>query len=360
MDYRNIQKTIYKVSDFLSFQRNKSLVLSPSFQRRPVWLKPAKSYLIDTVVQGLPIPIIFLREQTNIQTLEPIREVVDGQQRLRTLISYIDPILLKDFDPKKDEFVVSKSHNSEIAGKKYPDLDPRIRLRILNYQFSVHILPSDTDDREVLQIFARMNSTGVKLNPQEIRNAKYFGLFKKVCYELAYEQLNRWRKWNIFTENNMARMDEVEETSDLIRIMIEGLKGRSQTAINRLYDRYEDNFDCVEEVKKKFRIVMDKIDDIFGENLDTSEFSRKALFNTLFAVFYDELFRLNSPLTMKKHGDISKSKMKHTLLVASERIKQKKIHEDLLKVLRGATGNLESRKIRFEFVKSILNNAKAS
>ena len=56
-------KTTYKVSDFLSWQRSKTLELRPSFQRRPVWQPGAKSYLLDTIIRGLPIPIIFLREQ---------------------------------------------------------------------------------------------------------------------------------------------------------------------------------------------------------------------------------------------------------------------------------------------------------
>ena len=86
----DISKTNYKVSDFLTWQKAGSLILSPSFQRRPVWESGAKSYLIDTVVRGLPMPIIFLREQkSNLTTFEPKREVVDGQQRIRTLVSHI-------------------------------------------------------------------------------------------------------------------------------------------------------------------------------------------------------------------------------------------------------------------------------
>ena len=53
------QKTIFKVSGFLSWQRNNSLLLSPQFQRNSVWKSGTKSYLIDTVVRGFPIPIIF-------------------------------------------------------------------------------------------------------------------------------------------------------------------------------------------------------------------------------------------------------------------------------------------------------------
>src|SRR5262249_53111899 len=105
----------------------------------------------------------------------------------------IEPELLKDFDPNRDSFVVSKTHNKSIAGRTFRQLSPDIRKHILNYDFSVHVLPSDTDDRQVLQIFARMNATGVKLNEQELRNAEFYGAFKTLAYDLAYEQLNRWR-----------------------------------------------------------------------------------------------------------------------------------------------------------------------
>jgi hypothetical protein len=185
----NITKTVYKVGDFLSWQRAKFLVLSPSFQRRSVWPAAAKSFFIDTIARGHPIPIVFLREQTNLDTLEPFREVVDGQQRLRTLLTYIEPESLRDYDAERDAFEVKKTHNSELAGKTFKHLPADIRRRILGYEFSVHVLPSDTDDREVLQIFARMNATGVKLNDQELRNARFYGEFKKTSYSLAYEQL---------------------------------------------------------------------------------------------------------------------------------------------------------------------------
>jgi uncharacterized protein with ParB-like and HNH nuclease domain len=275
----NIGKTVYKVSDFLSWQRNNSLVLSPSFQRRSVWPIAAKSFFIDTVVRGLPIPIIFLREQIDLKTLEPIREVVDGQQRLRTLISFIEPHLLKDFDLERDSFVVKKAHNPNIAGKTFPHLSPSIRRQLLNYDFSVHVLPSDTDDREVLQIFARMNATGIELNAQELRNGRYYGVFKTLAYNLAYEQLNRWRMWKIFSENDIARMAEVEETSDLMLLILEGLHGKSQGALDRIYAKYEEDFPQATVLARRFRMVMDKIEETLGPQIQFSAFSRKTFFH---------------------------------------------------------------------------------
>ena len=81
-----IQKTFYKVSDFISWQKSVPFNSCPAFQRRSVWKPGAKSYLIDTIVRGFPIPIIFLRDRrTNINDFEAFREVIDGRQRLRRL-----------------------------------------------------------------------------------------------------------------------------------------------------------------------------------------------------------------------------------------------------------------------------------
>ncbi|MBK7393023.1 MAG: DUF262 domain-containing protein [Chloracidobacterium sp.] len=256
----------------MSWQRSKSLRLSPSFQRRQVWPKPAKSLLIDTVVRGIPMPIVFLREQMDLELLEPIREVVDGQQRLRTMISFIEPALLEDYNPDRDAFVVTKQHNPELAGKSFSQLPAAIRKQILNYDFSVHILSSDTEDREVLQIFARMNSTGVKLNKQELRNAEFYGAFKRVAYDLALEQLGRWRKWKVFSEDDIARMSEVEVTSDFIRLMLEGVQSMSQPILDRLYRNNEDDFTHDAEVSHRFRLTMDKIDESVGEILFDNRF----------------------------------------------------------------------------------------
>ena len=126
----NIQKTFYKIADFISWKKKASLNLSPHFQRRAVWKKGAKSYLVDTIYKGLPVPIIFLRDMgIDKTTYEPIREVIDGQQRLRTIISYIAPELLDDFNPQHDEFLVKKAHNMELAGKAFHELDEDVAVR---------------------------------------------------------------------------------------------------------------------------------------------------------------------------------------------------------------------------------------
>jgi hypothetical protein len=346
----NLTKTLYKVSDFVSWQRSKSLRLSPSFQRRPVWRPPAKSYLLDTILRGLPIPIVFLRERLDVKALEPYREVVDGQQRLRTVLGFVDPKLLPDFVADTDGFTIQKNHYKEFAGKKFRELPLQAQQQILNYEFSVHVFPSQTDDKEVLQVFSRMNATGVKANPQELRNAEFFGNFKDLAYELSYQQLARWRGWGLFSENDIARMSEVEFTSELLLLIMEGLAGKSQAHIDNAYRASDADFPAGEVVATRFQVVMDTIDDLIGPALVKTCFSGVGMFYALFAFIYDLLYGLGSKLKKARPTPL-RATIKKGLLRASEKYMKQEFDPELAKAIRGGAGDLSSREVRFKFVR---------
>ena len=79
----------FSISDIEEWDNKGSLVLAPKFQRREVWNPKARSYLLDTVIRGKPIPKIYMRQRLEPQTKRMIREVVDGQQRLRSVLSFL-------------------------------------------------------------------------------------------------------------------------------------------------------------------------------------------------------------------------------------------------------------------------------
>jgi hypothetical protein len=302
--------TQYKVSDFITWGNNKIVDLTPNFQRRPVWKSLAKSYLIDTIVRGLPIPIIILRDRkTDIETLAPIREVVDGQQRLRTLFTYIKPSILEGYQPERDDFVIQDIHNKEIAGKKFRELPDWVQQNILDYQFSVHVLPIDVDDREVVQIFQRLNATGYRLSPQEIRNSEYLGKFRVLMNRLASDYLHYWRKWKIFTESSIARMQEVELTSEFAQMMLRGVLGKNQRSIDSLYKQKNENFPEHNEIARRYRIVMEEISEKFGEDIPQLPYRRRTLFYSLFTHVYDLIFGIGSELDSRKPGKLSQQQI---------------------------------------------------
>jgi hypothetical protein len=341
-------KTVYKVSDFLSWQKNGELELSSSFQRRSVWSPSAKSYLIDTIIRGLPIPLIFLRDRTDVSTCKTIRVVVDGQQRIRTVLSYVAPTLLID-----KPFLIKKAHNSKLADKSFQDLPVDIKETILTYEFPVHVLPSNTDDKEVLKIFARMNATGVKLNGQELRNAEFSGEFKLTVYDLAYEQLERWRDWKIFTEMDLARMNEVEMTSDLVLLIYEGISAKAQPALNNLYKKYDNNFKDKDIIRTRFSDVLNCINDLIGTEIAKTEYHKKTLFYILFALIYDLQFTLNSPIKKVAKKSLPKD-IHEKLLKFNQFIIGKKLPHKVRTSITARPTNLISRKTVYEHFKKTI------
>src|ERR1700681_177757 len=76
---KSFDSRAYSINDFVEWDKQKQLELNPSFQRRQVWSDKAKSYLMDTILRGKPIPKIFIRQKINVTTKKSLREVVDGQ-----------------------------------------------------------------------------------------------------------------------------------------------------------------------------------------------------------------------------------------------------------------------------------------
>jgi uncharacterized protein with ParB-like and HNH nuclease domain len=183
------------IKEISGWNEKDELVLQPRFQRRDVWSDKARSYLIDTIVRGKPIPKLYMRMIINPRTKRIAREIVDGQQRLKSVLMFLD-----------DAFKISRTHNEKYGGKYFSDMDDDIKEDILNYRFAIDVL-EETPDEEVHDIFARLNTYSTTLNYQELRHAKYFGEFRASTYSLAYEFIPFWIKNNIFSDKRCAVID---------------------------------------------------------------------------------------------------------------------------------------------------------
>lgn len=345
----DIRKTQFTIADFLSWQRDGSLDLNPPFQRRSVWKPDARSYFIDTIVKGLPVPIIYLRQRVDLVTEKPLREVVDGQQRLRTVLAFVDPLCLRNFDQNRDKFVVKEVHNKEIAGKPFKKLSAHYRGRILEYEFSTHVLPMSVEDREVLEIFARLNATGIKLTRQELRNAAYYGQYKSAMYELALQQFDRWRQWKVFTDDNISRMAEVELTSDLVMNMIRGLTGKTQTRLDNIYKEYEEEFQFQNEVKRRFQHTMDEIDRMLGRVISNTVYTSEVYFFSLFVFVYEELYGLGSPFSRRKRRHLPLN-LREKLLGVSQKFESQEVPRNVLDAVQRASADFGRRQTRLRYM----------
>lgn len=306
------------------------------------------------------MPIIFLRDRhADTKTYQAKREVVDGQQRIRTILSFIDPNLVPDYKADRDDFLIEGVHNEALGGKSFRQLDDKTRQSILDYKFSVQVLSAETADREILQIFARMNATGLKLNQQELRNAEFFGKFKTLAYQLATEQLERWHDWHIFNDDQIARMGEVELTSELMLLALDGVLGKNQKTIDRYYDYFEKDFPESKEVAARFRTTMDTIEDRFSLDSDEGKlFRNRTVFYALFAAIHGTQFGLRkTPTDIKKHTKLPHAKAKPISAELVKQIKQSAaklksgdVSAEVARASRGATAHAGQRKIIIDFL----------
>ena len=341
----------FTVADLYNWYRGGELILQPRFQRRKVWTGPARSYLIDTVVRGLPFPKIYFRMQVDPVKMTSVREVVDGQQRLDALFAYL-----------RDEFRVYRHHNSVVGGKRFSDLPASLRSQILAYDVSADLLIG-ADDPQVLQIFARINSYAVTLNAQEKRNARFFGVFKGVAYDLGTSHLRFWIDRKILTYQSVARMAEAELTSEFMVGLLGGLQDK-KSSLDRYYLLYEDQFPQEAEVRTRFVRVVGWIDR--NVDLETLAFSRRALFYSLFMAVSDGLFGIEGghgplaqldPVTMKRDR---RERLNEELKLVSSAVRSADPPSNLAEFALASarqTDNLGPRRIRHDFLFKILERA---
>lgn len=360
-----VARTSYAVVDFLEWQRQGTLNLSPFYQRRPVWNPRVKSLLMDSLVRGFPIPLIFLHNQLDMRTSKTVRQVVDGQQRLRTILSFIDPDCIADPD-EWDDFRILRSHNRDYGNLAFAELPDDVQSNLLQTPLSVNVLPADIADVTVLQIFQRMNSTGIKLNPQEIRNGSYFGEFKDASYALAYEQSQRWIKWGLFDRQQVAQMREVEFVSDLLGLILRGVAARSDSYINSLYREFDERFDDRGVAEDKFRAAFDTLAPLYDGRTRhemPARFRSTAWFYALFAVVLDVADSDESdeegsglPSTGALNRALSAEQLADSLREVDNALTSRgRLADDIAESLRRQTTHRRGRLDRIRLVRMVMN-----
>ncbi|WBB63976.1 DUF262 domain-containing protein [Streptomyces sp. WMMC500] len=233
----------YPIADFIKWHAQKELELNPSFQRGPVWTDPAKSYLIDTILQGYPIPKVLMRTHIERSSHRIFREVVDGQQRLRTIIDFA-----------ADKFKLG-ARSKEFRGLNYSSLSHEMQDRFLAYKITAEQLINATDT-DVLEVFARINSYTVPVNAAELRNATYDNEFSWSVQELSRKWTDLW-DLGVLTKRDQVRMLGHSLVAEMYWILLNGVSDGGEPKIDRMYDRKRKEFIEKEEIEHQTNWVLD-------------------------------------------------------------------------------------------------------
>jgi hypothetical protein len=149
--------------------------ISPIYQRRLRWTAKKKSLLIESLLLNIPVPPIFLYERDYNEY-----EVIDGRQRLETIRTFLG-----------NEFALSGlEYWPELDRKRFTELPSVLQRGLLRRSLSAVVLLAETgsaeDELDVRRVlFDRLNTGGIRLNPQELRNALYPGPLNRLLIQLA-------------------------------------------------------------------------------------------------------------------------------------------------------------------------------
>jgi len=183
---------------------NELIDTSPGYQRRLRWSNKKRSLLIESFLLNIPVPPVFLFEQDY-----NAYEVIDGRQRIETIRAFLS-----------NDFALSGlEYWPELDRKRFNDLPAVLQKGLLRRSLSAVVLLAETrgigtDDIDVRRVlFDRLNTGGVRLNPQELRNALYPGEFNALLIRLSRSQPFTIA-WGIpaFTKN-----EETEPPEDLLK-----------------------------------------------------------------------------------------------------------------------------------------------
>lgn len=301
-----IDKDQYSIYEMKRKYDRGKICMDPSFQRNFVWKNKQMSELIESVIIGIPLPLIYLAESQRGDLV-----VVDGRQRLTTFIKFLNgEFRLNGLRILKD-----------INGCCFSDLEKEKRYSkyatsIEDFQLVVQVIKYPTPDKVRFDIFDRVNRGGTPLNKQEMRNALYQGQSTQMLKELSEGEaflaatggsispkhmkdryiILRALCFDLYQKRKLTDADGkiVEYRSD-----IEDFLGTGMEFLNRMPSEE------LRGLKEEFERTMWHIYHIIGDNafrIPTEYERRRPISMTLF----EALYYLFQPFVQIKEEDITK------------------------------------------------------
>jgi hypothetical protein len=263
-----------KLPGFYQQLQNKEYMdLRPFYQRRPRWEPERQSRLIESFLINLPVPPIFLYEKSYNSY-----EVMDGQQRITAINEFFsNKLKLKGLQ-----------YWPELDGRTYDTLPKLVRAGIDRRSISSIVMlkestPEDDDATRLREIvFERLNTGGIELERQEIRNALFHGAFNDMLLELSRHRVIR-NAWglpeyhpdemqsgdkNLLGSNFFRKMEDAELVLRFFALRnveqyTRGMQGFLDVYMSRASRL---SAETLEILRKGFINVMDSVEAIYGDN----------------------------------------------------------------------------------------------
>ncbi len=260
------------------------IITDPDYQRKYVYDDKRASCLIESILIGIPIPVIYLAEED-----ESVYSVIDGQQRITSFVRYL-----------KNEFpLTGLKRLKSLNGLYFRELDKALQRR-LNYQtLSAVCIEKDSQGLKY-EIFSRLNLGAVKLRDQEVRNCIYRGKFNDMLKEIA--NTNVYLPL-LFHDTN-SRYSYEERILRFFALRSMELKGTFKLMMNSYMEAHiNDDDEVLKKCKNDYNSLIEMVKVVLGEDAFFSAVDQRKKFN---GAVYDSImipFSLFPKRDLIKHAD---------------------------------------------------------
>lgn len=254
----------FTINDLISLIDKESIDLNPDYQRNYIWSPNDQKFLIDTIIQGYPLPSFFVYLDKKGKY-----EMVDGQQRSKTIYRFV-----------KGQITSSKSTGS----KFFKDLEPK---EILFYRLPFVVIENLAPTDNLRDFYVLINKKGVHLNVPEVSKSEHFDkLFLKLANEvLDYQNLI---DLDLFTETSIKRMNDRAYVEELLGYLKVGNKEKKK-AVESIYKK-DISKDEYLELRDKFHSIIDRIAILNRiKPIRSTRYKQKNDFYTLFSFINENL-----------------------------------------------------------------------
>lgn len=247
------------IGSLIDKYRRGKINLQPNYQRKYVMKPIVASRLIESILINIPLPVVYFAEEG-----DGSWSVIDGQQRLTSIISFVEGRFLYD---GKDFKLTGLNVLTELNRKKFKELDDVYQERILDTPISSVVIKKESSEDIKFEIFERLNTGSTPLNEDEIRNNIYRGNYINLLAEL---------------ENNETFDKLVNKVNFKNRMLYRGMILRFFAFYEKSYLNYKPSIkqfcnrhlkdfrdmseEKINEYQQVFKDTIDKVNIIFAEN----------------------------------------------------------------------------------------------
>ncbi|MFA7745488.1 DUF262 domain-containing protein [Salinicoccus roseus] len=273
----NISPKGMSILEVYNLYRESKLIVNRKYQRKLVWTPEEKVMLIDSIMQGYPLPLFLFAKDISTNNTEEM-EILDGVQRLTAIFDFIENRI--SWEDKKFDLKVfpaaNENYKSEIftvdkqVGALEP-LDSKRSSQFLSYQLAVTTFESLNED-EMIDVFGRINSQGRQLSLQEKRQAGVINDFSELVREVAELLRGDASKGKVFLYDMPEISLEDNRTTNGYKIMIEDMFWYSSGVLGRSNIRNGEDEELIADLlvsvilDEPFEVSRESLDSLYDEN----------------------------------------------------------------------------------------------